>query len=73
MTEEEYRNWKLFHEDNPLDDQSNFHVPPAQLAKLYASAHLAKGAVPPKIADFLLFRKAEDESDIDALLLGGGW
>lgn len=51
----------------PIDDQSNHHVPMAQLAMIVSN--MMGGHT--KLKDFLLFR--ERMSDVDAELLSGGW
>lgn len=64
----------LYVSDNPIDDQSNFHVPLAQLTALHANINRTKNAKPFKLTDFMLFRKQEEQvSDIEQQLLSGDW
>jgi len=54
----------------PIDDESNFHVPAAQLAAIYVNAHRDKAVQldPYRVDDFLIFmpdpvEKIDDEMD----------
>ncbi len=77
MSEQEFRTWQLFHEECPLDDQSNHHLPISQL-----NATLFNVNRDPKKTDavgrdhYLIFKKRSEEdaeADIEAQLLGGKW
>ena len=59
---------------NPLDDRSNFQMP---IASLHAS-FLNANRDPKKqraftMNDCLLFKPADEETDIDALLIADNW
>jgi hypothetical protein len=59
-------------ERNPIDDQSNFHLPLANFQALFANANRAPGTKAMNLRDFLLFRERE-EPDIEDELLNGDW
>lgn len=62
-------------ERNPIDDQSNFHLPLASLQASFHNANRGDGSKEAKLRDFLLFRERDEEDggDIEADLLGDGW
>lgn len=60
-------------ERNPIDDQSNFHLPIAGFQALYVNANRAQGAKEVSLRDFLLFREKKEEDDIEADLLSDKW
>jgi hypothetical protein len=69
LTSREASELKAYHARNPIDDQSNHHVPIAYLQSQVAN--LAGGKR--KLKDFLIFRPRADDDDIDSQLLSGGW
>jgi hypothetical protein len=74
MSNREFRFWRRYISQHPIDDQSNFHAPQAQLAALFVNSRRKEGTAARRLSDFLLFRPAEEEEDdIDAQLMGGKW
>ena len=68
LTAREARDFALYCQTSPIDDQANHHWP---IASLQATvANIMGGQTKPE--DFLLFREREEQS-IDELLLGSGW
>lgn len=57
---------------NPLDDQSNHHLPIASLQASYLNSKRESGKAPFKIQDFLLFGERK-ETDVEDDLLNGDW
>jgi hypothetical protein len=60
-------------ERNPIDDQSNFHLPIAGFQALYVNANRAQGSKEVSLRDFLLFRERSEENDIENDLLSDKW
>lgn len=78
LTAREAAEFMQYVEHNPIDDQSNFHVPNALLCSLTANINRdVKRGKTFNLTDFLVFRDRPEEkndlSDIDRQLLGGGW
>lgn len=79
MPADELRNWKLFHAECPLDDQSNYHLPIAYLQSTLFNVNRGQYVPARSLNDFRLFRartedeEGEEDSDIDAQLLGSNW
>lgn len=69
LTSRDASELKAYVARNPIDDQSNHHVPIAYLHSQVAN--LAGGKS--RLRDFLIFRPKSDDDDIDAQLLSGGW
>jgi hypothetical protein len=70
----EFEEWVLFHSESPIDDQSNHHLPVAQLTAYVAAANRGKNDPPKKISDFMLFtKKPEDDGVSIESLMGAGW
>lgn len=76
MTAREFEQWILFHNETPIDDQSNHHWPIAQLTAHVVNANRGKDSPTPKVSDFLLFRPRVEESG-DGVgiedVMGAGW
>jgi hypothetical protein len=60
-------------ERNPIDDQSNFHLPLASFQALFANANRAQNTKPANMRDFLFFRDRDPEADIEDELLSDNW
>jgi hypothetical protein len=73
LTAREAEDFKRYCARYPIDDESNFHAPMAQLTAMYANVNRASGSKPATIPEFLLFREQEPEADIDEQLLTGDW
>ena len=67
FTHKEAQVLRIWMRTNPIDDQSNFHVPIAQLQSTVVAMMGGKQ----KLTDFLIFR--ENDGDIDSLLAGNDW
>jgi hypothetical protein len=69
LTSREAEELKAYVARNPIDDQSNHHVPIAylhsQVANIVGGRH--------KLQDFLIFRPKADDGDIDSQILNGNW
>jgi hypothetical protein len=50
---------------NPVDDQSNFHMPIASLYALMFNLNRGETTPPITLQDALLFREKEDENDVE--------
>lgn len=78
MPAQEFEQWALYHAESPIDDQSNFHWPLAQLTAYFAAANRGKDQAAKPMSDFLLFKQKPDPQsdgegvDIDDLM-GSGW
>jgi hypothetical protein len=69
LTSREASELKAYVARNPIDDQSNHHVP---IAHLHAQvANLAGGNR--QLKDYLIFRPKLEDADIDSQLIGGNW
>ena len=74
MPAQEFEEWVLFHNETPIDDQSNLHYPAAAQSALFFNMKRGKNTPPKKMQDFLVFPKKPDEDqDIDDLLMNGNW
>jgi hypothetical protein len=69
LTSREASELKAYVARNPIDDQSNHHVPIAYLHSQVAN--LAGGKH--NLRDFLIFRPKSDDDDIDSQLISGKW
>lgn len=69
LTSREASELKAYVARNPIDDQSNHHLP---VAYLHAQvANLAGGKR--TLRDFLIFRSKAEDGDIDGQLIAGDW
>jgi hypothetical protein len=69
LTSRDATDLKAYVARNPIDDQSNHHVPIAYLHSQVAN--LAGGKH--NLRDFLIFRKPSEDDDIDSQLISGRW
>lgn len=69
MTAREARDFAAYCERYPIDDESNYHVPTANLHATVANMTGGQGKT---LADYLVF-KPRGDGDIEEQLLGGGW
>jgi hypothetical protein len=60
-------------ERNPIDDQSNFHLPLASLHASFYNANRGQGSKEAKLRDFMLFLEHDENGDVEADLLGDKW
>lgn len=65
---EEFTLWCRYFKRQPFDDQSNHHMP---IANLHAGMVGMMGSKA-NLVDFLIFRKREN-SDEESLLMNGNW
>lgn len=70
----EFNFWRRYYSERPWCAEGSFHIPLAQLSVMFANANKAKNSVPPKLTDFLPFRRnVVPDDDIDSQLLSGKW
>lgn len=72
LSAREFAFWRRYQMDKPLDDESVFHLPMAQIAMMYSNYHRKEGSAPRRLTDFLMFRQSE-AGDIDEQLRSGAW
>jgi len=76
LTAREMLEFRCYAERYPIDDESNYHVPLAQLCAMFYSANRGEGAPPRELLDFVVFRDHEAdavqavESGFDRVLMG---
>lgn len=67
MSAEEFDEWCLYHQQFPLDDQSNFHYPIAQLEATLININRAQSTPPVSFQDRLMFKPRKERSFEDIL------
>ena len=72
MPAEEFDDWCIYHRHFPLDDQSNFHYPIAQLEATLININRAQGAPAVTLFDRLIFKK-RPAVDPEDFLENGDW
>lgn len=61
LTAKEARELALYDQRFPIDDQSNFQVPPANLAAIYVNSHKKSGDEAAPVSDFMPFYQISEE------------